>query len=97
MFQGMDVFQSGEWNLDSFEFKFKYAPWRAHGEATVKTRLLLLRIIELLDSHGWRSYCACKQRTESDDVRQPDTWYFVKEKSETRRNLYGTEVPLMDM
>lgn len=82
-FEGMDVFESDEWTYDSFEFKFKYAPWRAHGEATVKARLLLLQIIEVMDGQGWVSYCACKQRTDSDDVKHPDTWYFVKKKHET--------------
>jgi hypothetical protein len=75
----IDYFQSGEWNHDSFEFKLKGYPWSAMGEKTVKVERLLLAVVEMLDRFGWRSYATVRQRSDSDDVRKADTWYFVRE------------------
>ncbi|KAH8909742.1 hypothetical protein BR93DRAFT_415988 [Coniochaeta sp. PMI_546] len=75
----IDYFQSGEWNHDSFEFKLKGYPWSAMGEKTVKVERLLLAVVETLDRFGWRSYATVRQRSDSDDVRKADTWYFVRE------------------
>ena len=76
---GLDYFQSGEWSHDSFEFKLKGYPWSAMGEKTVKVERLLLGIVETLDRFGWRSYATVRQRSDSDDVRKQDTWYFVRD------------------
>lgn len=78
--EGMDLFQKGEWSHDCYEFKMKGMPWWAHRVKTVRARVLMLKVLEVLDGLGWRSRVAIGQRTGTDDVRQPDTWYFVREK-----------------
>lgn len=74
----VDYFQSGEWKYDSFEFKCKGTPWLALGRKTVKVRLLILRLIETLDRFGWQSYAVVQQRSDGEDTRKADTWYFVR-------------------
>ncbi|KAH8889305.1 hypothetical protein GQ53DRAFT_599068, partial [Thozetella sp. PMI_491] len=75
---GIGAAQTGDWNQDSFEFRLSDKPWRAHREATMKARSILLRLVETLDSLGWQSYVTIRQRTENDDVKKTDTWYFVR-------------------
>ena len=84
MLEGMDRLQKGEWSHDSFEFKLKGMPWIAHGVATVKVRLLMLRVFEVLESLGWRARVAVGQRSGNGDVRMADTLYFVREMGEGR-------------
>lgn len=76
---GLDLFQSGEWSHDSFEFKLRGFPWAARDEKTVRVERLLLAVVETLDRFGWRSYATVRQRTDTDEVRKQDTWYFVRE------------------
>jgi hypothetical protein len=80
--EGMELLDKGEYNNDSFEFKFKGMPWNAYGEKTVTTRLMLLRLVETLDSFGWQSHAAVLQRTGTKDIRVADTWYFVRPRAE---------------
>ncbi|KAK3379497.1 hypothetical protein B0T24DRAFT_158898 [Lasiosphaeria ovina] len=80
--EAMDCFQKGDWSYDSFEFKLKGRPWLSQGEDVVKSRLLLLRIVETLDSSGWQSCCSVLQRTGNDDFRMADTWYFMRPKTQ---------------
>ncbi|KAK0647004.1 hypothetical protein B0T16DRAFT_414566 [Cercophora newfieldiana] len=70
--------QSGSWTHSSYEFKLKGRPWGGMGEETVKSRVLLLQLLALFDSLGWRSYAAVSQGTEFGDFKRPDTWYFVQ-------------------
>jgi hypothetical protein len=79
--QEMGCFEKGDWNHDSFEFELKGKPWRSRGEAAGNAvRILLMRLLELAEGHGWRLYATFVQRTGSDEDRILDTWYFVREK-----------------
>ena len=79
-FAAVDYFQSGEWSVDSYEFKLKGYPWSAAtGEKSVKAERLLLAVVETLDRFGWRSYATVTQRSGSDAAKKADTWYFVRE------------------
>jgi len=88
--EGMELFQKGDWSYDSFEFKLKGSPWQEHGEKTVRTRLLLLRMVETLDSLGWQSYASVLMRTGTDDYRMADTWYFCRPISRSRTTVEAT-------
>lgn len=76
----LDFLDKGEWgqNHDAYEFSLKGSPWRCHGKKSMKTRRLLLEMAGCLDGLGWESYGTVKQRTESDDWRVCDTWYFTR-------------------
>ncbi|KAK0674240.1 hypothetical protein QBC41DRAFT_332899 [Cercophora samala] len=78
MLESLDYFEKGDWSHDSFEFKLKGRPWRSRGEASVKMRLLVLRLLETMESMGWRVYATILQRTGTDEDRMMDTWYFVR-------------------
>lgn len=82
MLEGLDGFQRGEWSYDSFEFKLKGMPWHAHGVKTVRVRLLMLKVFEVLDSFGWQARVAVGQRSGGDDHRMPDTLYFARARGE---------------
>ena len=97
-FDKMGCAQTGDWNQDSFEFKLKDKLWRPRGENTVKSRLLLLKLIETLDRLGWRSYASLRHRTEGDDHKKSDTWYFVRPRDWVRGSPFNGELatPLLD-
>jgi hypothetical protein len=77
---GMDYFQAGTWSHDSFEFKFKGYPWSAlKDEKRVKVERLLLEVLDVLERFGWRSYATVRHRSDTDDVRKQDTWFFVRD------------------
>lgn len=78
MLESLDYFEKGGWSHDSFEFKLKGRPWRSRGEASVKMRLMVLRLLETMESMGWRVYATILQRTGTDEDRMMDTWYFVR-------------------
>jgi hypothetical protein len=79
MLEGLDYFQKGDWSHDSFEFELKGRPWRSRGEASVKMRIMLMKLLETMEGHGWRLYTTVVQRTGTDEDRILDTWYFVRE------------------
>ncbi|KAK4204437.1 hypothetical protein QBC40DRAFT_272847 [Triangularia verruculosa] len=78
MLQSLDFFEKGDWTHDSFEFKLKGRPWRSRGEASVKMRLMVLKLLEAMELMGWRVYGTVLQRAGSDEDRMMDTWYFVR-------------------
>jgi hypothetical protein len=78
--QGLECFKKGGWSHDSFEFELKGRPWRSRGEASVKMRIMLARVLETMEAHGWRLYTSFVLRTGSDEERILDTWFFVREK-----------------
>ncbi|KAK0732851.1 hypothetical protein B0T21DRAFT_291396 [Apiosordaria backusii] len=78
MLESLDYFEKGDWSHDSFEFKLKGRPWRSRGEATIKMRLMVLKLLETMESMGWRVYTTILQRTGTDEDRMTDTWYFVR-------------------
>ncbi|KAL8420199.1 hypothetical protein RB594_003110 [Gaeumannomyces avenae] len=61
-----------------YEFKLKRSMWRAEfGENVLQARVLTLRVAEVLDSFGWRSYATVRQREGVENFIKTDTWYFV--------------------
>lgn len=79
----LDYFEKGIWNQDSFAFELKGKPWRSRGEESIKVRLMVMRLLETMETHGWRLHATMAQRTGSDEERIPDTWYFVREREGT--------------
>ncbi|KAJ6781982.1 hypothetical protein PWT90_01268 [Aphanocladium album] len=64
-----------------YEFKLHGYPWSATGEATMQARLLILRMVELLERHGWSLYASIDQNSgPSGDsgYSETDVWYCVK-------------------
>ncbi len=82
--QELGYFEKGEWNNDSFEFALKGSPWRSRGEASVKKRIMLMRLLETMEEHGWRLYATIIQRTGNDESRVMDTWYFMRERAKAQ-------------
>ncbi|KAK3898025.1 hypothetical protein C8A05DRAFT_47543 [Staphylotrichum tortipilum] len=78
--QGLDYFDKGDWSHDSFEFVLKGKPWRSRGEASVKMRVMLMRLLETMEGYGWKLYATFVQRTSTDEDRILDAWYFVRER-----------------
>lgn len=67
---------SGAW-----EFKLNGYPWNASGEETMRTRMLLLRMLECLENSGWSLYASIDQNTgSSENSSETDTWYCVRER-----------------
>jgi len=82
--QGMGLLQEDRsWKDKKFgawEFKLNGYPWRANGEETMRTRLLLLRMLACLEQHGWSLYASVDQSTASGDKSsETDSWYCVKD------------------
>lgn len=87
--QELGYFEKGEWNHDSFEFALKGHPWQSRGEASVKKRIMLMRLLETMDERGWRLYATIIQRRGNDESRVMDTWYFVREREKAREVVSG--------
>lgn len=69
----------------AWEFKLKGWPWRTTGEKSMSSRLLILKMLELLESLGWRLYasirhCEESHHTRDEDSSKTDSWYIVKAK-----------------
>lgn len=64
-----------------FEFKLHGYPWQASGEATMQARLLILRMMEVLEQHGWSLYASIDQNngpSGDSGYTETDAWYCVK-------------------
>lgn len=75
-----DVLQSAETKYNWVEYKLKGRPWSKGGEDGVKTRVLLLRILHVLDQCGWTAHTTVQHRTGNDDRRMLDTIFFRRPK-----------------
>lgn len=60
-----------------YEIKFHGFPWRPSGTDAVKSRLLILGLLEVLEQHGFRVYTAVDQGDA--DGSGSDTWYCCRE------------------
>jgi hypothetical protein len=49
--------------LGGYELKLNGTPWRATGEATMRTRQLALKVLEALRDHGWSVYASVDQKS----------------------------------
>ncbi|KDQ10256.1 hypothetical protein BOTBODRAFT_136995 [Botryobasidium botryosum FD-172 SS1] len=79
--------QKEQWKLAdvAYEFKLKGYPWKADGEATVATRLMLLQIIEALGTIGFEIYasidmCTGPSNGDEGDGADTDTWILRRPK-----------------
>ncbi|RDL29961.1 Uncharacterized protein BP5553_10588 [Venustampulla echinocandica] len=85
LLQQMNLLQSESWKeqrLQAWEFKIHGRPWRAMGEETMTTRLLLLKLLETLEAKGWSLYASVDQSMAAGDhVSETDSWYCVRDKS----------------
>ncbi|KAK5654094.1 hypothetical protein OQA88_7525 [Cercophora sp. LCS_1] len=77
----MGLLQSSDTRYNWVEFKFKGRPWSSGGVDGVNTRVVLLRIMEVLDRFGWASCTSVQHRTGNDDRRMLDTMLFMRPKS----------------
>lgn len=46
----------------------------------MRTRLLLLKCIEVLEGQGWSLYASVDQNNGTDNSSETDSWYCVKAK-----------------
>ncbi len=68
--------------LGAWEFKLNGYPWKAAGEETMSTKLLLLRMLEILERHGWSLYASVDQNTATGEhTSETDSWYCVRDRS----------------
>jgi hypothetical protein len=67
--------------LIAWEFKIRGNPWCATGVETMTTRLLLMRILECLESHGWSLYASIDQNTGGQHTSECDSWFCVRDKA----------------
>ncbi|KAL4255222.1 hypothetical protein AB1N83_012552 [Pleurotus pulmonarius] len=70
----------------AYEFKCKGWPWYAMGGDTVATRVLLLRILALLESFGFSLYASIDQSIGAGGdatTSETDTWYCCRQLSWT--------------
>ncbi|TQW00487.1 hypothetical protein V2A60_001566 [Cordyceps javanica] len=64
-----------------YEFKMYGYPWSASGESTMLSRLLILRLVEVLERHGWSLYASIDQNSGpsgDSSYSETDCWYCVK-------------------
>lgn len=63
-----------------YQFNLMGYPWRAHGEDTMRARLLILQMVELLETHGWSLYASIDQKSSTSDSSygETDVWYCIK-------------------
>jgi hypothetical protein len=85
LLQGMRLLQEEFWKdqrLGAKEFKINGYPWRANGEETMSTRLLLLSMLEVFDTHGLSLYASIDQsQGHGEGTSETDSWYCVRDKS----------------
>ena len=61
---------------DAYEIKVYGYPFSAMGEQRVATRLMLVRIMEVLEAEGWQVYGSVDLNAEQ---LGRDTWFCIKE------------------
>lgn len=77
----MELLQNSDTRYNRVEFKFKGRPWSKGGLDGVNTRVVLLRILEVLDRFGWSACATVQHRTGNDDRRMLDTMFFRRPKN----------------
>ncbi|KAL3708032.1 hypothetical protein TMatcc_006015 [Talaromyces marneffei ATCC 18224] len=60
-----------------YEIKFRGHPWRPSGTEAVKSRLLILGLLEVLEEHAFRLYTAIDQGDS--EGSGSDTWYCCRD------------------
>ena len=80
MFKDLGLLQKSESRYNWIEYQLKGRPWLYGKEAGVKTRLMLLRLFQTLESLGWSCHTSVQHRTGNDDKRMLDTMFFSRPK-----------------
>ncbi|RDW70002.1 hypothetical protein BP5796_08399 [Coleophoma crateriformis] len=83
MLKSMQKLQAESWKdrkWNAYEFKLHGYSWSTGGVETMTTRLLLLRCLETLESHGWCLYASLDQNTGSEGS-DLDAWYCIRRKN----------------
>lgn len=57
-----------------YDIKMTGYPWTAVGTATMRTRLILLKLIEGLEGHGFSVYASVEQDAK-DEEEETDVWH----------------------
>lgn len=81
MFKSMGLLQDKFWkerDNNAWDFKFKVNRYSSFGEEMVKGNLLLLRIVETLEAHGWSLYSKTIQYQQN--VCVCNGWFCLKDK-----------------
>ena len=67
----------------AYEIKFKGYPWRAEREDTVKQRIMLITLLDVLERHGWSLYTSVQldPGPEGETFSGADTWICQKEEA----------------
>jgi hypothetical protein len=85
LLKGMGLCKEEGWKdsvLNAFEFKIHGWPWRPQGEEAMKTRLLLLRMLETLEVGGWSLYATVDQNNghhnKNSSSTGADSWYCAR-------------------
>lgn len=60
--------KSHELESDRLKLKFHGQPWQANGEETVQVRLLLLKLLEILERFGYSFYASVDQVNGSEEA-----------------------------
>jgi hypothetical protein len=83
--QSMKLLQNESWkdqSLHAWEFKIHGYPWKATGVETMSTRLLILRLLECLEHHGFSLYASIDQsQGQGEGTSETDSWYCIRDKS----------------
>jgi hypothetical protein len=82
MLKDLDFLEHQGWSHDAYEFALKGSPWRSSGDKSMKVREMMLGLVEIMHHHGWESYGAIAQRSETDDGQRCDSWYFLKKQQQ---------------
>jgi hypothetical protein len=85
MLKSMGLLQDEFWKEkenNAWEFKIKGRPWSFFREDMVKGSLLLLRIVETLETHGWSLYSNTRRNLfgQSGAISFSNGWFCVKDK-----------------
>lgn len=83
LLKGRGKLQNEFWKdqvLNAWEFKIHGNPWWATGEETVKTRELVLKMLEVLEMYGWSLYASIDQNQAGEHSSETDSWFCVRDK-----------------
>lgn len=65
----------------AYEIKFRGCPWRANGEDTVQQRMVLIALLDVLETYGWSLYTSVQldPGPEGEQYSGADAWICQKE------------------
>jgi len=77
------LLQSEGWKVSgvAYEFKCRGYPWFAAGSEAVSTRVLLLSMLSVLESQGFKLYASLDQNTGpggESNISETDSWYCCR-------------------